>query len=117
MPSVAFRAGGGTLPRQSRNAAEGVPYSAVMQSIPGSPAPGLAELLEAAFVEISELVVGEAQEVQQRNVEVADVMDIFDSARAQLVGRADRAARLNAAAGEPDAHRFGVVIAAGNLSA
>ena len=66
-------------------------------------------------MEVSELIVVQAKQVQQRDVEVADVVDAFDGVVAKLVGGADRLAGFDAAAGEPDVHGFGIVVAANNL--
>src|SRR5687767_4656984 len=49
----------------------------------------LAKLFIAAFVEVGELVVVQAQQVQERDVQVLDRMGDFDGLPAQLVGRAD----------------------------
>src|SRR5437868_3730412 len=55
--------------------------------------------------------------MQKRDVKVTDVMDAIDGMVAKLVGRADNRPRFDAAAGEPDVHRLGVVIAADDLPA
>lgn len=77
----------------------------------------LAELLEAAGVVEGEFVVIQAQEMQQRAMDVADVVDVFDGFAADLIGVADGVTALGAAAGEPHGHGFGVVVTTVALAA
>ena len=59
----------------------------------------LAELFVAPFVEVGEFVVVEAQQMQDRAVQVFDVMDRVDCLTAKLIGGADRVAGVDAASG------------------
>ena len=54
----------------------------------------------------------EAEEVQDRGVDVGDVMPVLDGVEAELVGRAVDDAPLDAAAGHPDREAVVVVVAA-----
>ena len=65
---------------------------------------------------IGELVVVEAEEAQEGDVEVADVGLIFDCGHAEFVGGTDGVTGVAAAAGEPEAEGIGVVVAAGDLA-
>ena len=58
----------------------------------------LAELLFAAGVQEAQLVVVQAQQMQQRDMEVLDRMHGFHGSTAHFVGRADNLTRLDAAA-------------------
>jgi hypothetical protein len=55
----------------------------------------LAELLEAAFVEISPLVVIYSEQVKDCRVQILDRMDHFNGAFIPLVGGADDVSRLD----------------------
>src|SRR5437868_14326781 len=72
----------------------------------------LAELLEPAAVEVGQLGIVQPEQVQDRGVQVADWVDCLDRLLADLVGGADDVAGPDAAAGEPDGHGLGVVVAA-----
>ena len=54
----------------------------------------------------------EAELVQDRGVDVGDVVAVLDGVEAELVGRAVDDAALDAAAGQPDGEAVGVVVAA-----
>ena len=54
----------------------------------------------------------EAELVQDRGVDVGDVMPVLDGVEAEFVGRAVDDAALDAAAGQPDREAVGVVVAA-----
>ena len=54
----------------------------------------------------------EAELVQDRGVDVGDVVAVLDGVEAELVGRAVDDAALDAAAGQPDREAVGVVVAA-----
>ena len=56
----------------------------------------------AALELVGELRVVESHQVQDRGVEVVDFDGIFDDVVAEIVGPAERDARLDAAAGHPD---------------
>ena len=68
-------------------------------------------------MQVGELVVVEAEEVEEGYVEVADRVDDVDGLLADLIGGADHRAGLDPAAGEEDRHRLAVVVAAGALAA
>jgi len=72
----------------------------------------LAELFEAAGVVVGEFVVVEAEEFEEGDVQIADVVYVFDGCRADFICRSDGVACFTAAAGEPDRHGIGIVIAA-----
>src|SRR4051812_25264363 len=72
----------------------------------------LGKLLEPPRVEEGELVVIQAQQTQQRDVQVADVMHRVHGFGSSFIGGADGVSSLHAAAGEPDSHGLGIVIAA-----
>ena len=55
----------------------------------------------AAGVAVGELLVVEAQQVQDRGVQVVDVDLVLDGLEAELVGRAVDVPPLHAAAGQP----------------
>ena len=57
----------------------------------------------------------ETELVQDRGVQVGDVVPMFDGVEAELVGRAVDDAALDAAAGEPGGEAVGVVVAAVRL--
>ena len=57
-------------------------------------------------------VVVEAQQVQDRGVQVVDVDAVLGDVEAELVAFAERDARLDAAAGEPHGEGVGVMVAA-----
>ena len=61
---------------------------------------------------VGELGVVEAQEVQNRSLNVVDVDAILDGGEAELVGQADRLAPFDARAGHPHGEGIDVVIAA-----
>jgi hypothetical protein len=71
----------------------------------------LAELLEAAGVVVGEFVVVETEEAQEGDVEIADVGFAFDGGHAEFVGGSDGVAGIAAAAGEPEGHGVGIVVA------
>ena len=66
----------------------------------------------AAGVAIGELLVVEAQEVQDRRVQVVNVDAIFDGVPAEFVGRPVRPPRLHAAAGQPHREAERMMVAA-----
>ena len=59
----------------------------------------LGELFEAAGVIVGEAVVVETEEVEEGNVDVADVVDAVDGFGADLVGGADGVSGFHAATG------------------
>ena len=65
-----------------------------------------------AVVVVREPFVVEAEQVQDRRVEVVDVDDLFDGLVAELVGGAEAEPALHAGAGEPGGKPLGVVVAA-----
>ncbi len=67
----------------------------------------------AAVVEVGEAGVFEAEEVEDRGVQVVDVHAVGFGAEADGVGGAEEGAPLDAAAGEPGGEAVGVVVAAG----
>ena len=71
------------------------------------------ELLVEAAVEVGQLVRVEAHLLQHGRVQVLDVEPVLDRVVAQLVGRPDAQAALDAAAGRPHREPVGVVVAAG----
>ena len=71
---------------------------------------GQAEI--AAGVAIGQLLVVQAQQVQDRRVQIVDVDLVFDGVIAVFVGGAVAHARLHAAAGQPHREAVGVVVAA-----
>jgi hypothetical protein len=72
----------------------------------------LAELLETTGVVIAEFIVVEAEEAQERAMDVADVVDFVHGSHAGLVGGTDGVAGFHAAAGKPHRHGGRVVVAA-----
>src|SRR5688500_13107772 len=66
----------------------------------------------AALVVEGEPHVVEAQQPEDRGVDVADVHAVLDGVEAQLVGRSDRLAALHAAARHPDREAGRVVVSA-----
>ena len=78
---------------------------------PGGPAVGQA--LFAAVGVVDEPVVIEAEEVQDRRLEVVGRDDVLGRAVADLVGGAEGHAALDPAAGQPDREALAVVVAAG----
>ena len=70
----------------------------------------------AAGVAVGELFVVEAQQVQDRGVQVVDVDLVLDRLEAELVGRAVDVAALDAAAGQPHGEAVVVVVAAVDLA-
>ena len=66
----------------------------------------------AARVAVGQPLVVEAEEVQERGVQVVVVDLVFYRGEAELVGLAVGDAAFDAAAGEPDRVAFGVVVAA-----
>ena len=66
----------------------------------------------AAGVAVGELFVVEAQQVQDRGVQVVDVDLVFDGGEAEFVGGAVDVAALDAAAGQPHGEAVVVVVAA-----
>src|SRR6056297_1607184 len=72
----------------------------------------LAELFEAASVVIGQLVVVESEQSQQRDVEVANVMDVLHCLATDLVRRADGVAGVTATSRHPDRHCIRIVVSA-----
>ena len=70
----------------------------------------------AAGVAVGELLVVEAEQVQDRGVQVVDVDRVLDGLEAELVGRAVDVAALDAAAGQPHREAVVVVVAAVDLA-
>src|SRR5260221_434204 len=62
---------------------------------------------------VGEPLVVEAQEVQDGGVQVVHVDLVLHGLVAELVGRSEGVAGLDAGAGEPDGEAVGVVVAAG----
>ena len=71
------------------------------------------EALLAAVGMVDEPGVVEAEQVEDRGLEVVGRDDVLDGAVADLVGRAVGHAALDAAAGQPDREALAVVVAAG----
>ena len=59
---------------------------------------------------VGEFVVVQSEQSQQRDVEVANVMHVFDRGGANLVGGADGVTGFAAATGHPDGHGIGIVV-------
>ena len=72
----------------------------------------LVDALGAALVRVDELRVVDAEEVQNRGVEVVHVEFVFHGVEAEVIGGADGLAAAHAAAGHPHRKARGVVIAA-----
>ena len=70
----------------------------------------------AAGVAVGEGLVVEAEEVEDRGVEVVDVDLVLDGLEAELVGGAVDVAALDAAAGQPHGEAVVVVVAAVHLA-
>jgi len=70
------------------------------------------ELLIEALESERELLVVDAEAVEHRGVQVADVDGVYGDVVAEIVGLAVADARLDAAAGEPGGEALGVVVAA-----
>src|SRR5688500_11094281 len=66
----------------------------------------------AAGVAVGELLVVEAQQMEDRGMQVVDAGRVFLGLEAELVGRAIDGAATDAAAGQPDAEAVVVVVAA-----
>src|SRR5205823_4033476 len=66
----------------------------------------------AALEFVSELSVIEAEELQDRGVQVVDVDGILDDVPAEFIGLAEDGAGFDAATGHPDGEGEGVVVAA-----
>ena len=75
---------------------------------------GQAEI--AAGVAVGELFVVEAQQVQDRRVQIVDVDVVLDGREAELVGGAVDVAALHAAAGQPHREAVVIVVAAVDLA-
>ena len=73
---------------------------------------GLGQLLEAAAVEVRQLVVIQAEQMQQGDVQILDRMHHLHRGVADLIGRADHMASLHSASGEEHRLRVGIVVAA-----
>ena len=58
--------------------------------------------LLAALEEIRQLAVVQAEQLEDRGVQVVDVHAVLDGAEAEFVGGADDLAPLDPAAGQPD---------------
>src|SRR2546422_11594718 len=69
-------------------------------------------LLEA-LIEIRELGVVKAHEVQDRGVQVRDVAAVLDGVEAKFVGRTDSLAAADAGAGEPHRKAEWIMVATG----
>src|SRR5690606_14931928 len=76
---------------------------------------GADQLLVESRVEERQAVRVEPHLRQDRRVQVLDVERLLDGLVAELVGRADRDAAADAAAGEPHREARGIVVAAGAL--
>ena len=70
----------------------------------------------AAGVAVRQLLVVEAQQVQDRRVQIVDVDLVLDGGEAELVGRAVDVPALDAAAGQPHREAVVVVVAAVDLA-
>src|SRR6266851_3787589 len=69
--------------------------------------------LVKSLIEVGQLLVIQAEQVQDRGVKIGDVAWVVDSPEAELVGRADGLAALDAGAGQPHREAVRVVVAAG----
>src|SRR5262249_24533403 len=97
---------------ESRRRAPRVDWDSADQLPDDSPVDvGQAEV--AAGVAVGELLVVEAEEVEDRGVEVVDVDLVRDRGEAELVGGAVDVAAAGAAAGQPHRESVMVVVAAG----
>ena len=72
----------------------------------------MGQLLEAASVEVGELVVIESEEPQDRDMQVAHRMDDFDGPVSHLVRGSDDGAARCSSAGQHHGHGVGIVSAA-----
>ena len=70
------------------------------------------EPARCAVVVIGEPFVVEAEQVEDRRVEVVNVDDVFDGLVAEFVGGAEAEPVLDAGAGEPGGEALGVMVAA-----
>ena len=70
----------------------------------------------AAGVAVRELLVVEAQEMENRGVQVVDVDAVFDRFEAELVGRAVDISAADAAASHPHRESVVIMVAAVNLA-
>ena len=61
---------------------------------------------------VSQLVGLEAQQVQDRGVQVADLDGVFDGFESEIVGGSEDRSAFDAAAGHPDRIAIGAVVAA-----
>ena len=59
---------------------------------------------------VGETVVVETQQMQQRDMDITDMVHTFDGFGSDFVRGPDRVAGPGASAGKPHGHRFGVVI-------
>ena len=75
--------------------------------------PAVGQALFAAVGVVDEPGVVEAEEMQDRGLEVVRSDDVLDCAVADFVGGAERLASLDSAAGKPDREALAVVVAAG----
>src|SRR5262245_62514976 len=66
----------------------------------------------AALEPVGQSGMVESQEVEDGGVQVVDMDRVLDRVEAQVVGTAERRARLDAAAGQPDREAVGVMVAA-----
>src|SRR4051812_40069163 len=74
------------------------------------------EFVIQAAVEVGELCVIQAEQMQNRRMQVANVVAMLDRFVPQLVGSAARGASLDAAAGQPIKEAFRIVVAAAVLA-
>src|SRR5262245_33039769 len=66
----------------------------------------------AAAEAIGQLLVIQAEQMENGRMQVVEVADVLDGVNAQLVGRSVHGAALDAAARQPDAETLGMMIAA-----
>lgn len=71
----------------------------------------LGELFEASGVEEGEAIIVKAEQAENGDVKIADGMNLGDGGGADFICGANGVAGVDAAAGEPKGHGFGVVVA------
>ena len=62
-------------------------------------------------MEVRQFVVVQAKQTQQRDMQIADVVDAFHRRRTGFIGGAHGVSGVDAAAGQPDRHGVRIVIA------
>ena len=101
----------GRTPQRSAGAAERLALLAREQFLDHLTA-GLGQLLEAATVEVCQLVVIQTEQMQQGDMQILDRMYHIHRGVADLIGCADHMASLHSASGEKHRLRVGIVVTA-----